>query len=326
LTPPGDTWDLLGDGNHLVPTKEFIESVVNLCPDAILAVNREGIIVLMNPAAERLTGFTKAEAVGKLAISQVYNPPELARQIKKKIYSEAYGGIGIVDGLEVETITRQGKTVPIRLSAALLRENGEETGSVGIFHDMTVRKRLEERLRELSITDSLTGLHNRRQFFVILNQEVERCRRYKRPLSLVCFDLDNFKPFNDNFGHQEGDNILRMVASTARATLRSQDHAFRYGGDEFCLLMVETSLEAASLAADRFRRDFNERWPLTISLPDNHLGPVYLSLGVAELQAGEAPENLLKRADLAMYEAKNNGGNRVLKAASQIGSSLESGD
>jgi diguanylate cyclase (GGDEF)-like protein len=138
-------------------------------------------------------------------------------------------------------------------------------------------------------------------------------------LSLVCFDLDNFKPFNDNFGHQEGDNILRLVASTARATLRGQDYAFRYGGDEFCLIMVETVLSEAAGAADRFRRDFNERWPLTIDLPANHLGPVFLSLGVAELQNGESPENLLRRADMAMYEAKKGGGDQVVKAAAKIG-------
>jgi diguanylate cyclase (GGDEF)-like protein len=152
----------------------------------------------------------------------------------------------------------------------------------------------------------------------VLTEEVARCARYGRPLSLICFDLDNFKPFNDNFGHQEGDNILRLVAECAREMLRSQDHAFRYGGDEFMVMVVETGLRQGLVVADRFRQAFNARWPQALSQPKRGLRPVTLSLGVAQYVPGERPEGLTMRADLAMYEAKRAGGDRAALAQESI--------
>lgn len=303
--------------------EKFLWSLIRRCPDGIIGVNRAGVINLFNKAAERLTGWTSEEVVGKRSISELYHGERTAREIKKRLYAETGGGVGVLDGLEVSVNTREGRVLSIRLAAMLLIEDGQEVGSVGFFHDLTMRKRLENELRRLSITDGLTGLYNRRHFHATLGEEVSRSSRYGRPLCLIYFDLDNFKPFNDTFGHAEGDNLLRLVGSTARQVLRSQDAAFRLGGDEFALLLVETNLKAGVVAAERFRAAYNDMCPLTSACRREGIPRVSLSLGTAELLAGEGPDNLSKRADLAMYQAKRGGGDRTVRAREQIGEPVE---
>ena len=128
---------------------------------------------------------------------------------------------------------------------------------MGFFHDLTERKKLEDELRKRSITDSLTNLYNRRHFHTtLMGGNGTFPFVYERPLSLATFDLDHFKPFNDTYGHQEGDNILRFVAECVASVFRSTDNAFRLGGDEFAILLVETDLENARLVMDRFRAGF----------------------------------------------------------------------
>jgi diguanylate cyclase (GGDEF)-like protein len=256
--------------------------------------------------------------LGKSSITDIYHPPELARRIKKMLYGPEYGGAGCINGCDVEVIGAGGKMIPIRLSATLILDQGLELGSVGFFHDLTARKRLEDELRRRSITDSLTGLYNRRQFHTVLANEVGRSSRYGRPMSLAIFDLDHFKPFNDNYGHQEGDNILRLVADTMRENLRSLDHAFRIGGDEFALVLVETDLEHGALAVERFRRSFRRNWDMHMAYLGGSLDPVAMSLGIAQLAESEEADMLIKRADLAMYEAKKDGGDRVILARAEI--------
>lgn len=306
-------------GAEVMASKDFLHKLVLTCPDGIIGVDREGTVIIFNQAAERLTGLRREEVLDRLSITEVYDPPGLAREIKKKLYSPDYGGVGCLDGVEVSVRRANGDKIPIRLSAALLHKDGAEIGSVGFFHDLSARKQLEQELRRRSITDSLTGLFNRRQFHAILSDEVRRSGRYQRPLTLATFDLDNFKQYNDTHGHEEGDNILRLVADNMRAELRSTDHAFRLGGDEFAFVMVETDLPRAAPAMERLRGNFNAQWPRRMSYLGSKLEPVTMSVGVAQLQQGEKPDKLIIRADLAMYEAKKDGGNRVVRARETIG-------
>ena len=146
-----------------------------------------------------------------------------------------------------------------------------------------------------------------------------RCARYGGPLSLAVFDLDNFKPFNDTYGHQEGDTILLLVAECIGSLFRSTDHAFRLGGDEFGVLLVETDLANAGLVMERFKARFAEKWPQKMAYLGRRLQPATMSIGVAQLAAAEKADKLQLRADLAMYEAKNAGGNRVVLASRKIG-------
>lgn len=302
---------------------DVFKDLVSLCPDGIIGVNRRGIVTMFNRAAELMTGWTAQEVINKFHIDQIYQSSSIGRQIKKMLYSPEIGGLHQVTGLEVEISSRKGHAIPIRLSATLIFKDGLEDGSIGFFRDQTQRLRLEEELRRLSVTDSLTGLYNRRHFHSLLKEEVDRSQRYERPLTLVCLDLDHFKPFNDTFGHHEGDNILRLVAQCAESTLRKQDRAFRLGGDEFALLLVESDLDVGALAAERFRLYFKESWPEAMCQDTQRLKPVTISLGAAQFFSGEKPESLLKRADLAMYEAKRAGGDRTIRARSQIGADPE---
>jgi diguanylate cyclase (GGDEF)-like protein/PAS domain S-box-containing protein len=306
-------------GIDIMAGKDFLDKLVLMCPDGIIGVNREGTVIIFNEAAEKLTGLNAEDVLTKVSITDVYHYPELARDIKKKLYSPDHGGIGRVEGIEVYVKSSNRRKVPIRLSAALLNKEGKEIGSVGFFHDLTPRKKLEEELRRRSTTDSLTGLYNRRHFQTILADETKRSARYMRPLTLALFDLDNFKPFNDNYGHQEGDNILRLVGGSMQDMLRSTDYAFRVGGDEFAFLMVETDLEHGAPALERFRKIFNEHWPVKMSYLGKKLKPVTMSIGVAQLIDKEKSDKLQLRADLAMYEAKSAGGNCMVCASEEIG-------
>ena len=302
----------------MVATNEFVERLISSCPDGIIGVNREGTVVIFNQGAEKLTGLPASRVLGKLSITQVYEPPELARKVKKALYGSEFGGVGVLDGMEVEVSGAGGRKVPIRLSATLLLEDGQEIGSVGFFHDMSARKELETELRRHSITDSLTSLYNRRHFHVTLGLEVDRTIRYGRPLTLAFFDLDSFKPFNDTYGHQEGDHILRLVGQVMKQALRNLDQAFRLGGDEFAFIMVETNVDQGQLAMERFTRSFREQWAAKMAYLGDELPPVTMSIGLAQLAPGEKGDQLVRRADVAMYEAKKDGGDRVVKARMEI--------
>ncbi|MCP3950880.1 MAG: PAS domain S-box protein, partial [Desulfobacterales bacterium] len=166
--------------------KEYLEKLVELCPDGIIAIDRSGTITVFNQSAESLTGQTASEVVDRMNIAELYGDPEVAREIKRNIYAEAFGGPGRLENYEVTIPRIDGNQVPIRLAATLIHKDGEEIGSVGFFHDMTARKEIEEKLRHLSITDSLTELNNQRYFHVSIARELERAKRYGRPLSLIC--------------------------------------------------------------------------------------------------------------------------------------------
>jgi len=145
-----------------------------------------------------------------------------------------------------------------------------------------------------------------------------RAERYERPLSLICLDLDRFKQCNDTLGHLEGDKILRILGSLLSRHTRQSDMAFRYGGDEFFVLLPESTLESAFVTAEKIRTAFNESWPYDIIIQESGMDPVTLSLGVAQLTRKEQAASFIKRSDLAMYEAKRNGGNRVVAASDTI--------
>lgn len=280
-----------------------LQELVSLCPDPIIGVNRAGIVVLFNTAAERLLGYDAEEVIGKLAITHVYPTAEQARRIKKQLYASSGQQI---EGYETQLVSKGGRSIDIRLSAQLIVRDGEEFGSIGFFHDLTEHKQLESKLKQMSITDGLTGLHNQRHFLAVLEPELERAKRYRRPLSLICIDLNEFKNVNDVLGHLEGDNALRFTAHTIQREMRKTDMAFRYGGDEFMVLLLETSGEEAEVIGRRLRASFDRRWAEEWQRKPG-CPPVSMSMGIAEFDQHESPEALMRRADSLMYETKKPG-------------------
>lgn len=173
---------------------------------------------------------------------------------------------------------------------------------------------LHDRLRELSITDELTGLFNRRYFFYALGEEIRRAERYQLPLSLVMADIDQFKKVNDKYGHVVGDEVLKKITELMKDSFRRTDILARYGGEELVGIATVTSLEGATILAERFReRVFNHRFYAESA---GETFTVAISLGVASPKAFPIDEKeLLIEADKAMYEAKAQGGNKVRLAS-----------
>jgi len=172
--------------------------------------------------------------------------------------------------------------------------------------------RLNQKLEEHSTRDGLTGIPNRRYFDEHLISEWNRARRSMKPLSLIMVDIDNFKAYNDTYGHLNGDECLRIVANTlSRGVRRPADIVARFGGEEFAILLPETTLDGAANLAENLRRQIEL---LEIPRKNSDLqGKVTISLGVASMIPSSAinPENLLERADKALYRAKHLGRNRV---------------
>ena len=168
---------------------------------------------------------------------------------------------------------------------------------------------------ELSHTDVLTGLPNRRRLGVDLKAEVARSVRYLRPIAFVMIDVDHFKTVNDAYGHQAGDEILSEFGTAFKAALRATDTAYRFGGDEFCVLLRETDGESAEVVAERIRIGIAAQFAGEVGLPT-----VTASLGVAAFPSNAIDvEALIAAADQALYAAKEAGRNCVVRATNRAG-------
>lgn len=170
-------------------------------------------------------------------------------------------------------------------------------------------KQSNQMLLALSITDPLTGLHNRRAMMEFLEKEFARAQRQQKPLSLVMLDLDHFKKINDNYGHQNGDAVLRAIGIELKTHLRKYDVAARFGGEEFVLILPETGLDEAVQTAERLRQNVADmRFNSELSKLQ-----LTVSLGIATTQNGRilGLDDLIREADYALYNAKREGRNRV---------------
>ena len=197
---------------------------------------------------------------------------------------------------------------PPRARELLLRtERAIEARRLRAIQDRSMRD-----LHRLAITDPLTGLFNSRGFSRLLEAELDRAGRDGRDVSLLMLDLDGFKRFNDTHGHQVGDRVLRQVGKTIRAGLRKTDSAFRYGGEEFTVILPETGPDEALGVARRLLAGIGASASPARDGVDLRLTAC---AGMAHWQPGETPAALLKRADFALYEAKRQGRNRVLAAS-----------
>jgi diguanylate cyclase (GGDEF)-like protein len=173
---------------------------------------------------------------------------------------------------------------------------------LGKYNTLKEKEKLEEEVRRLSITDDLTSLYNHRHFFKTLEAELARLRRQKTSLSLLMFDLDNFKRYNDLHGHLEGDKVLKTIGEIVTHSIRyNVDSGYRYGGDEFAVLLIGASVDQALTIAERIRSSIEQAKYQNITV----------SIGLSEYRDHFDLEEFVKSADDAMYLAKHSGGNRV---------------
>jgi diguanylate cyclase (GGDEF)-like protein len=171
------------------------------------------------------------------------------------------------------------------------------------------QKELVKKLETLANTDSLTGVWNRRYVLNLAEQETQRCQRYNRPLSVLMIDIDHFKCVNDTYGHAIGDEVLIMMTETVMNYLRTVDVLGRFGGEEFVALLPETDSKAAVITAERIRENIEK---MTIPI-NGKLVSITVSIGVGSYQKNDTSIDLIiKRADEALYQAKNQGRNQVI--------------
>ena len=206
---------------------------------------------------------------------------------------------------------------PIRLNELMLRINR-------VIRERSLineRDKMIERLKKLSIRDPLTELYNSRHFYAQLEDEIQRSERYLHPLSLIFIDIDNFKTINDTYGHMVGDQALLLIAKKMQTSLRSQDTAYRFAGDEFTIILPETTSDNAKFVADRIRSEMEKE---SLVILEQEITKITLSIGIAEYQRNEKKEQFVHRADVTMYEAKKRGGNNIAVSSKLAALSIDS--
>jgi diguanylate cyclase len=206
--------------------------------------------------------------------------------------------------------------------SGLVRDVLQETRDI-ITKNATLESKLENSSREIetlqqdlgevrreAMTDGLTGIANRKHFDLVLRKEATEAAESGEGLCLLLTDIDHFKKFNDTYGHRVGDEVLRVVARTLKDGVKGRDTAARYGGEEFAVILPQTSLQDAVTVADQIRVTLASRNLQNRKTGDSY-GKVTLSIGVARYRPGESTDELVERADAALYRAKDAGRNRV---------------
>lgn len=276
--------------------------------DGIVILDENGKLFKANKQFADMLGYTMEEIAGLnvWAWDERHSEEQLFEMVQN------------VDPDRVQFQTRHKRKDGTVIDVELSNSGTVYKGKKLIFcvcRDVTERKRMERVLKEsekkyqeLSITDELTQLYNARHFFKQLGMEVEKAARYGNPLSLMFLDLDDFKQFNDAYGHPEGDKVLKKMGEVIKGGLRRTDLAFRYGGEEFAVLMPMTTAEDGGIAAERIRTEFKKEGFSPVEGVRIHLTA---SIGVAEYARQFDIKTFLRHVDNLMYQAKKQGKNRT---------------
>jgi diguanylate cyclase (GGDEF)-like protein/PAS domain S-box-containing protein len=270
--------------------------------EGVVITDPEGRILTANPAVVTITGYSREELVGN-TMRQLQSGRH-DRDFYDALW-QAVGTTGYWQG-EIWNRRKNGEIYPELLTISTVRdEKGEITNYVGTFSDITLWKRSQQRMEHLAHHDALTGLPNRLMLLSRLEHAVSKARRDRRQGAVLFLDLDRFKQVNDTLGHPAGDALLIAVAKRLRERLRDSDTLARLGGDEFVILLEDLTErnQAASLA-----QELIARLAEPFDLPGGHVVRIGGSIGIALFPAdGTAPDVLIQRADVALYESKQGG-------------------
>lgn len=290
----------------LTTSRRRFEAVVNSAYDGIISVSSESRIELINTAACEMFGIDESY-LGKRLETLL---PQRFRA-NHETYFKAFSSSPINSRpmharASVMGLRRDGSEFPLEVTIAKINL-GPTTEMTAILRDISERARLVEELKVAATTDPLTGIANRRRFNELVNAEMQRCQRFGHTMSLLLIDIDHFKEVNDTFGHQQGDLAILSLVKRISKQLREVDMLGRWGGEEFIVLLPETSLELAWASAERIRLAIESQHhalegALEISLT--------ISIGISASKGShDTVEKMVRRADTALYLAKKQGRN-----------------
>lgn len=318
-------WQALAASGHS-GSHPLFSAVLEAFPVACFVVDNEHRVTHWNRACQILTGVASAEIVGTSNQGQVFYGSQRMvmadlilcdaadKQVDELYHGKFRPSQAIPGTYEAEDFFPHfgdGGRWLFFTASPLYDEEGNLIGAIETLQDITERRRAEEalkasekRFKTLSRTDPLTLMFNFRHFYEVLEKEIERAERYKHPLSLIVIDVDHFKQVNDRYGHLEGDRVLKRLAEEIANWKRRTDIGFRYGGDEFAVLLPETDKAQAEEAAIRLAKHWSQ-------LPEPATLGCTLSIGVGQHAPDEPLQAFIRRTDAAAYQAKRLGRNRV---------------
>lgn len=288
-------------------SEEIHRLLADNATDVIWVMDLDGKFKYVSPSVEKLRGYT---------------PEEVMLQSKEELLCEdsiEYMEKGLEDTIyavknnlpfkifrgDMEQPCKDGTTVwtDLTVSGIYDKENNF-LGLLGVSRDITERKKMEDEIRRLTEIDRLTQIYNRLKLDSVIKSEMERSKRSNSHFSIILMDIDRFKMVNDHYGHIVGDEVLKEIASIIKSSIRKIDTPGRWGGEEFLIILPESNLEGALNLAEKLRKKIEKH-------KFSKVGNLTSSFGVAEFENGISENELLKRADDGMYEAKKTGRNKV---------------
>ena len=279
------TWPSELDNKLPTTDLELLREVSQSSPDPLAVSDQQGAVLFINDVMRELIAGDELVEQAIAALAEAGSPRLLRLQQ--------------IEGGSLRRLLR----IPFGNYQLITLVEQDEDPRVS-----RLRQRLDEALK-LSITDPLTGAWNRHQFNELIRIEVPRAKRYSQPICLLLIDIDHFKKVNDDLGHAAGDQILQQLCTLVQEKIRLVDSLFRWGGEEFAVLLPNTSLAAAHFVAERLRKEVaGSRF--------EPVGKLAISIGVAELEQEETPQQWFERTDQALYAAKEQGRDRVVCADS----------
>jgi len=285
-----------------------IKAMAEASYDSLVMVDAKGIVLFWSPAAETMFGWSNEEAIGS-EIHDLIAPLHYHEEAKSGLKEFALTGTGKVmeSVMEFDALRKDKSIIPVERSVSSFQIDNDFF-AVGILRDVTERKKLEKELTLLARTDKMTSLYNRGYFMELAEHEIDRSLRYNTSLAIIMFDADKFKNINDQYGHDIGDKVLIRIAETVTSVVRKADVVGRLGGEEFAVLLPETSMLDAQKVAEKIRVRIQTE---SIATPRSGNVSCTVSLGIAEFNESIGDvELLLKLADTALYRAKAAGRNR----------------
>jgi diguanylate cyclase (GGDEF)-like protein/PAS domain S-box-containing protein len=282
-------------------------------PAGIYITDRERKILFWNKTAESITGYPAEEVTGSFCFQNILTHiDEMGNNLCKDVCPLAHS---LTDGTshekEVFLHHKDGHRVSVNVHTFPLKDHqGKITGAAEIFTNTNPIADMQSRIRQLekiAMLDSLSNLPNRLHMESELNLRLNEFLRYEQTFGILFLDIDHFKKFNDTWGHDAGDKVIKTVAATLRAASRPFDIFGRWGGEEFVGIILNVTPQNLALIANRYRKLIEKT---SISLDKTKIG-ITVSIGATITKPEDTPESLIKRADMLMYDCKKSGRNCV---------------